>query len=118
MERRGERAGFEDGCASAGLNVCETVVPTDLAFDSEAAVEIAEIGAAAEENVLAVVDDLAGAGMFIGGGASAEIGTLFEQRDAESGVGERAASGESGESAADNGDCCGTLGASGTDELR
>src|SRR3954463_10137567 len=98
MERRGERTGFEDGCASAGLNVCETVVPTDLAFDSEAAVEIAEIGAAAEENVLAVVDDLAGAGMFVGGGASTEIGTLLEKRDTESGIGECAPCGESGES--------------------
>jgi hypothetical protein len=68
-------------------------------------VELHQISAEAEEDVLAVVDDFAGAGMFPGGGAASEEGTLLEKRDAESGVGQGAGGGESGEAASGDGDC-------------
>jgi hypothetical protein len=55
--------------------------------DADAVIELHEIGAQAEEHVLAVVHDFAGAGMFPGGGAAAEEGTLLEEGDAETGVG-------------------------------
>jgi hypothetical protein len=37
--------------------------------------------------VLTVVDYLAGSGMFVGGGAAAEVGAAFEEGDAEARVG-------------------------------
>jgi hypothetical protein len=56
--------------------------------------------------------------MFVGGGASAEVRTLLEERDAEAGVGKSAARGESGESSADDGDGFGTLRVRRCNELR
>jgi hypothetical protein len=41
--------------------------------------QIQDVGAAAEDNVLTVVDDFADAGMKIGRSASADIGLLLEQ---------------------------------------
>src|SRR5258708_26808990 len=52
----------------------------------------------AEEDVLAVVDDFAGAGMLVGGSASAEVGAALEEGDAEVGIGEGAGGGEAGRS--------------------
>src|SRR5689334_22688467 len=63
-----------------------------------------EIGAAAEEDVLAIVHNFAGAGMFIGGGASAHVGAALKESDLNSDMGERAACGEAGETTADDSD--------------
>jgi hypothetical protein len=54
---------------------------------ADAVVELQEIGADAKEDVLAVVDDFSGAGMFPGGSAASEEGTLLEEGDAEALVG-------------------------------
>jgi hypothetical protein len=50
----------------------------------DSAVKIVEIGAAAERDVLAIIDVLA-VGQHIGGCAAAEEGTLFEQPNAPTG---------------------------------
>jgi hypothetical protein len=100
VEWRGERGGAHDGGAAAGLDERHGVIPADFVSDADAAVELDEVGANAEENVLAVVDDFAGAGVFVGGSASAEVGAALEESDAEAGVGEGAGGGEAGEAAA------------------
>jgi len=89
--------------AAAGLDESHVFVPADLVGDTDAVVELNEVGADAEQDVLAVVDDFAGAGMLVGGGASPEVGAAFEESDAEAGVGEGAGSCESGEAAAGDG---------------
>jgi hypothetical protein len=53
--------------------------------------------------VLAVVDDLAGAGVLVGGSAAAEIGAPLEKGDAQAGVGESAGGSESGKAPAGDG---------------
>ena len=65
--------------APARLEKRQAIVPADLVRDSEALVELDEIGAAAEQHVLAVVDDFAGAGMLVGRSAAAQIGPPLEQ---------------------------------------
>src|SRR5271169_2937789 len=53
--------------------------------------------------------------MLVGGGAAPEERALLEQRDAETGFGQGACGGESGEAASGDGDC--GLGLSNQDEL-
>jgi len=65
--------------------------------------------------MLTVVDDFAGAGMFVRRSASAEIGAALEESDAKSGVGESASGGEAGEAA--TGDGYGGLGRGWAHEL-
>ena len=104
MKRRGKRRGVHHAGAPAGFDEGHVVVPANLIGDADALVELDEVGADAEENMLAVVDHFAGSGMLVGGGASAKIGTALEERDAETGVGKSAGGGEAGESAAGDGD--------------
>jgi hypothetical protein len=79
-----------------------------LVGNANALVELDEVGADAEENVLTIVDNFAGAGMFPRRGAAAEEGALLEQGYAKTGVGEGAGSGESGQTS--SGDCDSGLG--------
>jgi hypothetical protein len=72
--------------------------------NAEAAVEVDERGAATDEDVLAVIDDLSCAGMFVGGGAAAEVGAALEEMDTVTRVGESAGRGDAGEAASHNGD--------------
>ena len=51
---------------AAGLDHGHLGGPVDFLFDADAAVEADEVGAAAEEDVLAVVDDFVDAGMQVG----------------------------------------------------
>src|SRR5712692_1962559 len=97
---------------AAGLDESHFVVPANLLVDSDAAVEFYEISADAKQHMLAVVDNLPGARMLVGRGASAQIGTAFEQRDAKTGVSQGAGRGEAGKSASGDGHrgLCGTLG--------
>ena len=57
---------LEQGTTAAGLDEGEVIVPTDGVERVEAPVEVDEVSAAADEDVLAVVDDFAGAGMLVG----------------------------------------------------
>ena len=74
--------------ASARLKKSQPVVPANLVFDAQSLVELDQVGAAAEQHVLAVVHDFAGAGMLIRRSASAEIGTALEQGHAKAAAGQ------------------------------
>src|SRR6185503_547125 len=76
----------------------------NLFFDTDAAVKGEKIGAAAEEDVLAVVDDFIDAGMQVGGGASAEVATAFDELHAIAGFGQCTRGAHAGDSAADDRD--------------
>ena len=73
--------------------------------DSDVLVELDQVGADAEQDVLAIVDDFSGAGMFVGRGTAAEEGALLEDRHPKPGVGQGARGSESGETASGDGDC-------------
>ena len=103
MQRRGQRRSAHHAGAAAGLDESHFVVPADFVFDADAAVELDQVGANAKQNVLAVVDDLAGAGMLVGGSASAEIGAALEESDAKAGISKGTGGGETGEAAAGDG---------------
>ena len=76
----------------------------DAAENADAAVEGDEIGAAAEEDVLAVVDDFVDAGMQVGGGAPAEIAASLDELHPIAGLSEGACGAHAGYAAADDGD--------------
>src|ERR1700731_2493986 len=87
MERRRQRGGVHHAGAGAGLDKSHHVIPADFVFHADAAIELDEISADAEEDVLAVVDDFAGSGMLVGRCASAEIRPAPKERDAKAGIG-------------------------------
>ena len=76
----------------------------DAFRDADAPVKADEIGAAAEEHVLAVVDDLAHAGMQVGAGPSAQVTAPLDQLHAQASLGQRAGRAHAGHAAADHGD--------------
>ncbi len=75
----------------------------DAVRDADAAVEADQIGAAAEEHVLAVVDDLAHARMQIRARPAAQVAAALDQLDAKTGLGQRAGRAHAGHAAADHG---------------
>src|SRR5882762_4336957 len=91
--------------ASAGFDEGEAVEPFDFFLNAKLFIEVNQIGAAAQQDVLAVVHDLAGAGVFVRGGASAHVGAAFEESHLAARVGEGAPGGEAREASADDGDC-------------
>ena len=74
----------------------------NLLLDPDAAVETDQIGAAAEEHVLAVVDDLVHAGMAIGAGPAAEVASSFYETHLKSAPCNGAGSTHAGHAAADH----------------
>ena len=96
---------------AAGFDECHLVEPADFVFHADAAVELDQVGANAKQYVLAVIDDFAGAGMFVGGSAPTEVRTALEESDAKTRVGECARRGEAGEAASGYGygRLCGVL---------
>lgn len=85
----------------------QPVVPADSVFDSESPIKIAEVGAAAEQDVLTVIDDFAGTGMFIRRSSTAKEWLAFEEGNRIPGVCERTCGGQSGEATTDYGDARG-----------
>jgi hypothetical protein len=71
-----------------GIEKEEAIEELDFVRCAYAAVKIVEIGAAAERNVLAIVDVLT-VGQDVRGGAATEEGTLFEETYAPAGLSQR-----------------------------
>ncbi len=65
VQRSREQGRLHDGSAAAGFDESHFVVPANLIGDADAVVELDQVGADAKQNVLAVVDDFAGAGMLV-----------------------------------------------------
>src|SRR5262249_28128278 len=88
--------------AAARLQEGHLVEPLNFAADTQELIKVREIGTAAEQQMLAVVDNFSGPGMLVGGGAAAEVRAALEQRDPESDVGQRAARSETSQAATDD----------------
>src|SRR5258708_1615779 len=104
MHRSRETARSEYRAAASGLDQGHAAVPEDLVGDADPFVKADQVGAAAKENVLAVVDDLIGAGVKKRARPPAEIAAAFENSNAEAGAGQGACGGKAGYAAADDGD--------------
>ena len=97
----GQDARFHGAAAALGIEKNEAVEKFNFVRGADAAVEIGEVGAAAESYVLAIIDVLA-AGENVGGGAAAEKRFLFEQPYAPAGFSQRDAARQSRQAAADH----------------
>src|ERR1700752_5091106 len=105
MKGGGKAAAPQYGDASTGFEKIVFAIELNAVPYAEPLVKIQEIDAAAQENVLAVVDDFSLGFAFcrwqrIRGGAAAQERPRFEQLDVEAGSSERCRRGEPGESAA------------------
>ena len=83
MERRWQRVRLEYRLPAAGLDKGHPIEPADVAFNSDSAIKGNQVGAAAKQNVLTVIDDFAGAGMLVGRCTSAEVRTALEEGHSE-----------------------------------
>ena len=61
--------------AAAGLEESQAVIPANLVFGSDALVELDQVGTAAQQNVLAIVHDLASARVLVGRGPASQVWT-------------------------------------------
>ena len=66
MKRWRQRSRLQRRGASSGKNERDLVVPANLLFHAETAIELDQVGAAAQQHVLAVVHNFSGAGQLIG----------------------------------------------------
>ncbi len=104
MQRRGQARRAEKRAAAAGLDHRHLAGPVNLIVDADALVEADEIGAAAEEHMLAVIDDFVDAGMQVGACAATKIAAALDELDTKAGIGQRAGSTHAGDAAADDRD--------------
>src|SRR5208282_4995293 len=105
MQRRRQRRRCDDGCASSGLEERQLLIPANLVLNARAAIEIEQVGAAAKQYMLAIIDNFASTGMLIRGRAPTEIGAAFKQRDAKTGFCQNASSGQASQPASGDSDC-------------
>src|SRR5450755_4294295 len=96
MQRSWKRRRRDHGVAAARLEEIQLFVPANLAFYARAPVKIEQVRTAAEQHMLAIVDNLAGARMLVRRGASAEIRTPLEERYAKPGFRQGATRGQTG----------------------
>jgi hypothetical protein len=104
MHRRGKRGRSHHRNTTAGFDEVHLIEPADLIGHADSFVELHQICTDAEKDMLAVVDDFSCARMLVRRGSASEERTLLEERNAKADVGKRTGSGESGETASDNGD--------------
>jgi len=97
-----EGVGAEFGDAAAAFDPVLGAVPGEFVIDPEAAEKIEVVGAAAEGDVLAIVEHGAGADVDEAGGAAAELLAGFENGGGDAGLGEAESAGDAGDSAADD----------------
>ena len=95
------------GAPAAGLDHRHLAGPVNRSATPMRLIEADEVGAAAEQHVLAVVDDFVDAGMQVRRGAATEIAATFDELHAEAGFGQRTSGAHAGDAAADDGDGAG-----------
>src|SRR4029077_16484842 len=88
----------------AWLDERHLVVPANSILHSDALIKLDQIGAAAKQHMLAVVDDFARSRMLVRRRSAAEKRTLLEQSDAESTFGQRASGRKARETASGHSD--------------
>ena len=90
MQRSRQEGRSDDRGAPARLQKGQPVIPANLFFHANVPVELQQIGAAAQQHMLAVVDDFAGAGMLVGRRSAAKERARFKKGHAKAAVSQRA----------------------------
>src|ERR1700676_36046 len=103
MQRSGQRRRLDHRGAASGLEKGHALKPANLVLNSNAPVELNQVGAAAEQNVLAVVHHFASAGMLIGRRPSTKIRAPLEEGDAKTAFHQRTTGGQSRKPASHHG---------------
>src|ERR1700755_75561 len=88
VERRRQRRWTQNAAAASRLDHGDVIEPANFVERANAAVQGDEVCTAAEEQVLAVVDDFASAGVFVGRGASTDVGAALNEMHFVAGIGE------------------------------
>ena len=101
VQRSGQRRRLDHRGTAARLEKSHPLVPANLVLDSDTPIELDQIRAAAEQNVLAVVHNLASARMLIGRCPAAQIGPALEEGDAKTVFRQHATGGQSRKSTPD-----------------
>src|SRR5690348_952347 len=101
VERRRKKGRVNRADTAGAVGKEEAVVMPNFRFRANAAIEIGKIGAAAERDVLAIVD-VAAVGKGVGSGAAAKVRALFEETDADAGLSEGQGGRQARQSAADH----------------
>jgi hypothetical protein len=104
MQWRGQKRRMNLGSPAARLDERQAIEPANPVRSSDAPVKIEQIRAAAQENMLTVVDDLSRSGMLVGRSTPPDERPALEERNATSGVGQSTAGRESGDASADDSD--------------
>src|SRR5215813_10743543 len=102
MKGRWKKRRMDSAGGSAWLDENQFLEPLNLAADAKLLVEVDQVGAAAEQHMLAVVHYFAGTRMFIRRRAPAHIRTALEQRDVKIGTSKRTAGGQPSETCTHN----------------
>src|SRR5205807_3681175 len=91
--------------SSSRLDEGKVAEPLDLVAHAQSVIEIYQVRAAAQQDMLTVVHNFASARMLIRRCPATHVGTALVERDLEAGIGERATGSKPGQSSADDG-CC------------
>ena len=88
VQRRRQWRGFDDGALALLISKIKPVVEANLFARANARIKVRQICAAAQRDVLAIVH-LAAIGQRVGSGASAQVGTFFQQTNPQTGFSQR-----------------------------
>src|SRR4051812_40332990 len=97
-----KRSNVDNRVPSARFEEVQPRKPADFVLHSTSPIQVDQVGAAAEQDVLAVVDDLASPGVLIRRRPAAQIRTPFIQPHSVPHFRQGAARGKTGKSAANN----------------
>lgn len=86
------------------LDESESIEPLNLLGDSDAPIEVEQVGAASEKHMLTVVYGLAGSRMLIGRSPATDERSALEETHWESRIGQCASGRESGNASANDSD--------------
>ena len=104
MQRSRQSRRREFRSSSAGLDQCEPIEPSHFVQSPYAAIEVQQIRAISEEDMLTVVDNLSRSGMLIRRGAPANERTTLKYGDMKSRFGKSAGCGKPRDTSADDSD--------------
>src|ERR1700687_854245 len=104
MQRSRQRCRGDHGRAASRLEECQLLIPANFFLNSGAPIEIEQVGAAAEQHMLAIVNNFAGTGMLIRRRAPAEIRATLKEGHAKPGFGEGASGREARQPASSDSD--------------
>ena len=103
VERSRQRCRLDDRGPPAGLEESHPLVPANLVFDSNTPVELDQVSAAAEQNVLTVVHHFTRPRMLIGGRPATQVRAALEEGDTKAVFRQCATGGQSCEAAPHHG---------------